>query len=201
MRRGGLLQAVLIAPTASGTLAPTSRAASGKTEPFRNLKISDVADRIKTGFYLTPPNTSLKYLREIVDDPWVLFGVSDGGAHTKFSTAGRYPTETIVNLVRTHEMLSLEEVHWRLSTLPAMFAGFQDRGVLRVGAPADVIVYDYENLEALPEEVTHDLPGGEWRRVQRASGYRRVLVNGQVTIEDDRETATHSGQLLRHGTG
>ena len=82
-----------------------------------------------------------------------------------------------------------------------MFAGFRDRGVLRVGAPADVIVYDYENLEALPEEVTHDLPGGEWRRVQRASGYRRVLVNGQVTIEDDRETATHSGQLLRHGTG
>ncbi len=105
MRRGGLLQAVLIAPTASGTPAPTSRAASGKTEPFRNLKISDVADRtgrhvvdalldiavadrLKTEFYLTPPNTSLKYLREIVDDPWVLFGVSDGGAHTKFSTAG-----------------------------------------------------------------------------------------------------------------
>ena len=191
---------------------------SGETEPFRNLKISDVADRtgkhvvdalldiavadrLKTEFYLTPPNTSLKYLREIVDDPWVLFGVSDGGAHTKFSTAGRYPTETIVNLVRTHEMLSLEEVHWRLSTLPAMFAGFQDRGVLRVGAPADVIVYDYENLEALPEEVTHDLPGGEWRRVQRASGYRWVLVNGRVTIEDDRETGTHSGQLLRHGTG
>ena len=82
--------------------------ASGETEPFRNLKISDVADRtgkhvvdalldiavadrLKTEFYLTPPNTSLKYLREIVDDPWVLFGVSDGGAHTKFSTADATP--------------------------------------------------------------------------------------------------------------
>ena len=82
-----------------------------------------------------------------------------------------------------------------------MFAGFQNRGVLRVGAPADIIVYDLNNLAALPEEVAHDLPGGEWRRVQRASGYRYVLVNGAITIEDDQETGTHSGQLLRHGTG
>ena len=52
---------------------------------------------------------------------------------------------------------------------------------------------------ALPTEVAHDFPGGEWRRVQRARGYRFVLVNGEVTIEDDRETGTHSGTLLRHG--
>ena len=61
------------------------------------------------------------------------------------------------------------------------------------------MVYDYENLEILPREVVHDLPGGEWRRVQRAKGYRYVLVNGRVTIKDDAETGTHSGQLLRHG--
>jgi len=53
-----------------------------------------------------------------------------------------------------------------LSSLPAQLAGCPERGVLRVGAPADVIVYDYENLEVLPSEVVHDLPGGEWRRVQ-----------------------------------
>ena len=48
-------------------------------------------------------------------------------------------------------------------------------------------------------EVAHDFPGGEWRRIQRARGYRFVLVNGDVTIEDDRETGVHSGRLLRHG--
>ena len=65
----------------------------------------------------------------------------------------------------------------------------------------DVVVYDAERLACLPTEVVHDLPGGEWRRIQRAQGYRWVLVNGEVTIAEDRETGTHSGRLLRHGAG
>jgi len=85
--------------------------------------------------------------------------------------------------------------------LPAMVAGFENRGVIRRGAPADIIVYDYENLNVLPGEIVHDLPGGEWRRIQRAQGYRYILVNGQVTIENDKETNTFSGQLLRFGRG
>ena len=63
--------------------------------------------------------------------------------------------------------------------------------MLREGAPADIVVYDFDNLAVLPMEVAHDFPGGEWRRVQRAHGYRYVLVNGAVTIDDDRETATY----------
>ncbi len=158
-----------------------------------------VADRLDTVFYAMPPNNSVEYLREIVDNPYVIFGVSDGGAHTKFLTAGRYPTETLTKVVREHEMISLEEAHWRLSALPAMLAGFRDRGYLREGAPADLIVYDYENLAIEPIELVHDLPGGEWRRIQRARGYRYVVVNGEVTIENDRETQRFPGRLLRHG--
>jgi N-acyl-D-aspartate/D-glutamate deacylase len=45
----------------------------------------------------------------------------------------------------------------------------------------------------------HDLPVGEWRRVQRASRYRYVLVSGGVTVENDCETNTYSGRLLRGG--
>jgi len=158
-----------------------------------------VEEMLETGFFAAPPNGKIEYLKEIVDDPYVLFGVSDGGAHTKFLTAGRYPTETLCKVVREHNMISLEEAHWRLSALPAMVAGFTGRGVLVEGAPADVIVYDFENLAVLPEEIVHDLPGGEWRRIQRASGYRYVLVNGEVTIRDDQQTQTFSGLLLRHG--
>jgi len=160
-----------------------------------------VEEDLKTEFFAAPPNGRIDYLKEIVDDPYVLFGVSDGGAHTKFLTAGRYPTETLVKIVRTHEMISLEEAHWRLSALPAQVAGFEGRGVLRKGAPADILVYDFDGLKVLPDEIVHDLPGGEWRRVQRAEGYRYVLVNGEVTIRDDRPTETYSGRLLRFGTG
>jgi N-acyl-D-amino-acid deacylase len=49
----------------------------------------------------------------------------------------------------------------------------------------------------LPSEIAYDLPGGEWRRVQRARGYQYVMVNGQVTVEHDEETGVHGGRLLR----
>jgi N-acyl-D-amino-acid deacylase len=160
-----------------------------------------VADGLATEFFSMPPNTRLDLLEEIVANPYILFGVSDGGAHTKFLTAGRYPTETITKIVREHGMLSLEEAHWRLAALPAQLAGCPERGQIRIGAPADIVVYDYENLAVTPPEVVHDLPGGEWRRIQRATGYRYVVINGQVTIEDDQQTNCYSGQLLRHGEG
>lgn len=174
--------------------------AEGKHPVDAMLDIA-VAENLATEFFAAPPNVSLKHLQEIVDNPYVLFGVSDGGAHTKFLTAGRYPTETLIKIVRENAMLSLEEAHWRLSALPAMVAGFENRGVLKPGAPADIVVYDYDRLEITPREIVHDLPGNEWRRVQRARGYRYVLVNGQVTIEDDRQTETYAGRLLRHGGG
>jgi N-acyl-D-amino-acid deacylase len=73
-----------------------------------------VEEDLKTEFFAAPPNGKIEHLKELVDDPYVLFGVSDGGAHTKFLTAGRYPTETICKVVREHKMLSLEDVHWRV---------------------------------------------------------------------------------------
>ena len=72
-----------------------------------------------------------------------------------------------------------------VSALPAEVAGFRGRGVLKKGAPADIVVYDFDGLRVLPDEIAHDLPGGEWRRIQRAQGYKYVLVNGEVTIRND----------------
>ena len=160
-----------------------------------------VADRLETLFFVAPPQGDSGLLKEIVQYPHMLFGVSDGGAHTKFLTAGRYPTETLTEQVRDNQWITYEEAHRRLSALPAQLAGFQDRGLLRTGGPADVVVYDPENLSVGPSEVVEDLPGGEWRRVQRASGYKAVVVNGVQTIADDVETNNHSGRLLRHGKG
>lgn len=60
-------------------------------------------------------------------------------------------------------------------------------GFLREGAPADIVVYDFDKLRRVPEvdyEVAHDFPANEWRRIQRAEGYRRIIVNGGVTFKD-----------------
>ena len=160
-----------------------------------------VRDRLQTVFYGESLNLELGALRDIVADPHLLPGVSDGGAHTKFLTVGRYPTEFLAELVRDHEMCSLEHAHYRLSALPARTVGLRDRGTLEVGQAADVVVYDLDKLGIGPMDVAYDFPGDEWRRIQRAEGYRYVLVNGGVTIEDDKETRNSSGKLLRHGTG
>lgn len=160
-----------------------------------------VADRLETLFYTAPPQGSSNLLKEVVQYPHMLFGVSDGGAHTKFLTAGRYPTETLAQQVRDNQWITFEEAHRRLSGLPAQLAGFQDRGLLRTGGPADVVVYDPDDLAVGENEVVEDLPGGEWRRVQRARGYHAVLVNGVRTIADDTQTERHPGKLLRHGIG
>jgi N-acyl-D-amino-acid deacylase len=157
-----------------------------------------VTDNLETVFYFEP-KVSRERLSELVNYPYAIYGVSDGGAHTKFSTGGRYPTETIEKHVREFGLVDLEQAHWHLSGLPAFATGLEDRGVLRKGAAADIVVYDYENLTMLPPEVAHDLPGDEWRRVQRASGYKYVLVNGQVTVENDQLTQVASGYLLRNG--
>ena len=158
-----------------------------------------VADELKTEFYSPSLNRRLDLLQEIIKSDAVLLGVSDGGAHTKFFTAGRYPTESIIRLTRENSVYSLEEVHWRLSAQPAWCAGFRDRGMIREGAPADLVIYDYDRLKVLPMEVARDLPGGEWRRVQRAEGYRAILVNGQVTFDNGRSTGATPGKLLRRG--
>ena len=131
--------------------------------------------------------------------PYTIPGVSDEGAHVKFLTPGTFPTDMLTWMVRETGILSLEEAHFRLSYLPAWAAGFKDRGCLREGLAADLVVYDLERLKIEPSEVAYDLPAGEWRRVQRAGGYRWIMVNGQVTFEEGQCTGATPGKLLRHG--
>ena len=179
----------------------TLRKAAAQTgkEPVDVMLDLAVSEGLKTEFFAPAINQNTELMKELIDYPYLAFGVSDGGAHTKFLTAGRWPTEGIIKYCREYQWLSLEDIHWRLSALPAFIAGFKDRGFLREGAPADVVVYDFEKLNVKPIEVLHDLPGNEWRRVQKAEGYKAIVVNGEVTFRDGHCTGATSGKLLRRG--
>jgi N-acyl-D-amino-acid deacylase len=157
-----------------------------------------VADGLAAEFYSSALNKDINGFKELMASELTIPGVSDGGAHTKFIAAGMYPTQFLMK-VRDHQVMSLEAAHWRLSTQPALCAGFKNRGTLREGAPADIVIYDLDKLAIKPMEIAHDFPGGEWRRIRQAEGYRQILVNGHVTIEDGKPTGTMSGRLLRYG--
>jgi N-acyl-D-amino-acid deacylase len=159
-----------------------------------------VADGLRTIFSAAQFDIDLEGLKQLIGNPYVIPGLSDGGAHLKYLAAGSYGTEYISRYVRDTPLTTLEDAHWRLSALPAHCAGFKNRGVLREGAAADIIVYDYEKLDYEFPTFRHDLPGDEYRVASHGTGYLFVLVNGQVTIENDQPTNVHSGLLLRHGS-
>jgi N-acyl-D-aspartate/D-glutamate deacylase len=142
-------------------------------------------------------------MAELLASPYVVAGISDGGAHGKFTVGGAYGTDLLEWLVRDEGKLSVERAHQKLAWLPARVVGLRDRGAVIEGLAADLIVYDLARVKRAPDwmsaAIVHDLPGGEWRRVQKAEGYHYTLVGGEVTFEAGRCTGATPGALLRHG--
>ena len=172
-------------------------------DPIDTMLDLSIAGDLNVEFLGPNRGFNADYTAEMINDSRFTFpGASDGGAHTKFFTGGAFTTDFLRWLVRDEHKISLEEAHYRLSALPAHAAGFRDRGTLREGAAADMVVYNLDELDIEPDwvgEISYDFPGGEWRRVQRAKGYHAIIVNGQTTFEDGRCTGNTSGKLLRHG--
>jgi len=142
-------------------------------------------------------------IAELLASPYVVAGISDGGAHGKFTVGGAYGTDLLEWLVRETGQLSVEQAHQKLAWLPARVIGLRDRGALIEGLAADVIVYDLDTVKRAPSwmaaDIAHDQPAGEWRRIQRAEGYHYTLVAGRVTFEGNHCTGETPGALLRHG--
>ena len=136
---------------------------------------------------------------KLVTHPYTHISVSDGGAHTRFLSNSIWPVFFLSNLVRDKEIMTLEQAHQKISALPAWFADFKNRGTLRIGNWADIMVYDQEKLGMLYEKPVFDtdFPGGERRLVQKATGLRYTLVNGTVTFEGNDCTGALPGKLLR----
>jgi N-acyl-D-aspartate/D-glutamate deacylase len=178
-------------------------AAAEDKHPIEVMLDLSLAGDLNVEFLGPDRGSNADYMAEMTNDsPYTIPGVSDGGAHTKFFNGGSWSTDYLRWLVRDEQKITLEEAHYRMSGLAAFAAGFTDRGTLRTGQAADVVVYDIEELEVEPNwigDVVHDLPGGEWRRVQRAKGYKHILVNGVETFTDGECTGSTPGQLLRHG--
>ena len=80
---------------------------------------------------------------------------------------------------------------------PATLWGFADRGLVREGFAADLVVFDPDTIAPEMPEVAHDLPAGARRLVQRARGIAATVVNGEVLLRDGKHTGALPGQLLR----
>ena len=149
-----------------------------------------------------PPRTSPEELEargQALTDPHSHISVSDGGAHTRFLTLSTWPVEWLSFWVRDRQIMTLEQAHYKMSAYPAWFTDFKDRGTLRPGSWADIIVYNLDELGYLYDKpiYANDFPGGERRLIQKPTGLRYTIVNGAVTFEDNEPTGVLPGKLLR----
>ena len=156
---------------------------------------------LETEFMIPPRNNpeELKARSEQLLDPHSHISVSDGGAHTRFVTLSTWPVDWLSFWVREMEIMSLEQAHYKMSAFPAWFTDFKDRGTLRLGHWADIIVYNLDELGYLYEKPVYanDFPGGERRIIQKPKGLRYTLVNGTITFENADCTGALPGKLLR----
>ena len=156
---------------------------------------------LETEFFAPAPDTpeERKLLEEQYADPYAHISFSDGGAHTRFQAQAIWPVYWLAHWVRDKEIMSLEQAHYKISALPAWFADFKDRGTLRVGGWADIIVYNQEELGLESERPVYanDFPGGERRLIHKPTGLRYTMVNGAVTFEGNNCTGALPGKLLR----
>ena len=131
--------------------------------------------------------------------PLSYISLSDGGAHIRYLTISTWPVHFLSYWVRDRQLTTLEHAHHKMSAYPAWLTDYKDRGTLRVGAWADLMIDHLEQLGYVYDKPTYgsDFPGKEWRRIQRPTGMRYILVNGTVTFENNTCTGAEPGKLLR----
>jgi N-acyl-D-aspartate/D-glutamate deacylase len=183
-------------PGLAGRSLSEAAAADG-VDPIDLLCDQVIADDLATLLDVPVANRSREGAVRFIEDECTLLGLGDSGAHVMSVTNYRYPTFLLAELVTRRGALPVELAINRLTQVPARLHGLTGRGILAPGAAADICVIDRERLAIAPVEVRHDLPGGSARLFQGATGYRRVLVNGVVTIEDDRPQTAAPGRMLR----
>ena len=93
--------------------------------------------------------------------------------------------------------MTLEEAVKQITYNTATLWGLHDRGLLREGMAADVVVFDPDTVGPDMPEVLNDLPAGARRLKQTASGILNTVVNGEIFLTNNEHSGATSGRLLR----
>jgi len=166
-------------------------------DPFDAFLDASLAEHLHTTFTLggSLGSASRRTTEEVVRHPASLPGSSDAGAHLTSYCGVDFSTRLLSEYVP--DVISLEEAVRRLATIPAQLYGFADRGWLGAGARADLVAWDPLELGVGATRWAEDFPAGGGRFVVEATGYRALVVNGEVVRADGADTGARPGRVLR----
>ena len=122
---------------------------------------------------------------------------SDSGAHVCQEMGSSLQTHMLSYWVRRKQAFTLEEAVRKLTFDNASAWELNDRGLVRAGYQADLVLFDEARVKPAMPRVETDLPGGARRLVQKAEGIAATVVNGEVTLEHGKATGRVPGTLLR----
>jgi N-acyl-D-amino-acid deacylase len=189
------------------------KAATPKNTPLEGRSIAEIArmqnkevldafldlsleENLDTLFQTSSNNGDEKAVAEILKSPFTLVGQSDAGAHLIYDAGYGYATRFLGHWIRERKIMSLEEGVRKLTFMVASIFGLYDRGLIRPGLAADLVLFDPDTVGDCEPELANDLPGGEKRLIQRAKGVQMTIVNGQVLTEDGKHMGALPGRVL-----
>ena len=127
----------------------------------------------------------------------VVPGLGDAGAHAGQICDADSPTFYLSYWYRDRKTVTLEKAIHQLTAKPAAVLGLIDRGTLKVGAFADINVFDPEKLQTEYPEYVYDFPGEKGRFIIKSRGYAATIVNGEVVTEQGQHTGQRPGRVIR----
>lgn len=165
-----------------------------------DLMLEDGGTRFLVYCFLGYADGDLSPVYTMLSHPNSVIGGSDAGAHCRYICDGSVPTYMLTHWARDRTRgprLPLEFVVRKQTSDTARLYGLHDRGVLAPGRKADINLIDLKALDVGAPHLVYDLPAGERRLMQSASGYEAVLVAGEVVQRRGEDTGARPGRLVR----
>ncbi|MGQ0583292.1 MAG: N-acyl-D-amino-acid deacylase family protein [Reyranella sp.] len=122
---------------------------------------------------------------------------SDSGAHVAQEMGSSLQTHLLSYWVRKRGAFTLEAAVKKITHDNAKAWDLDDRGLIREGYRADVVLFEENGIRPCLPTVETDLPGGARRLVQKAEGIKATLVNGAVAFENGEATGAYFGHVLK----
>jgi N-acyl-D-amino-acid deacylase len=162
------------------------------------LMIDLALERDLKRFFLQPiANEDEAAALELIRHPRTVVTFSDAGAHVSQIMDNSLQSHLLSYWVREKQAFTLEQAVKFITYDTATHWGLHDRGLIREGMAADLVVFDPATIGAHMPEVVTDLPAGAKRLKQTADGVRATVVNGEVLLRDNAHTGALPGRLIR----
>jgi N-acyl-D-aspartate/D-glutamate deacylase len=168
-------------------------------DPLDTMLDLALAENLDTLFSALLLNSDEEGVGRMLRHPFSLVSLSDAGAHLTFFNDAGFGLHLLGHWTRERGVLSLPEAAWRLCGHPAAVFGIEQRGALKPGFHADLLLFDPAKVGRGPARREHDLPGSEPRLVAQGIGVHGVWVNGERTIGSNGEPCSDGlpGRVLR----